>query len=220
VASGSRDKTLKIWSAKTGIQKSTHSHDLSSVAWNKDGSKLATGGWDKAVRIWTVGSAGTFKCEWTLSGHNDPVRSVCFSPCGTKIVSGGGCGQTGGGNEDFSIRIWDAETGTQIGSPLTGHSCPVLSVAWNNDGSKLASSSKDRTVKIWAVGSAGTFECQSTLRGHKNLVASVCFSPCGTKIVSGGGEVGGLGGNKDFSIRIWDAETGTQIGSPLSGHSE
>jgi hypothetical protein len=76
-------------------------------------------------------------CQHTLIGHNDPVWSVCFSPCDTKIVSGGGLeeddGGNGGGlecedeeemkenwggNGDFSIRIWNAETGTQIGSPL------------------------------------------------------------------------------------------------------
>jgi WD40 repeat protein len=51
----------------------------------------------------------------TLSSNDDPVFSVCFSPCGTKIVSGGGMGQEDKGNGDFSIRIWDAKTGTQIG---------------------------------------------------------------------------------------------------------
>ncbi len=80
-------------------------------------------------------------CQHTILGHNDPVRSVCFSPCGTKIVSGGGLeaddgGDGGGlgcedeeemkenrgGNGDFSFRIWNAETSTQMGSPLSGHS--------------------------------------------------------------------------------------------------
>jgi WD40 repeat protein len=145
-----------------------------SVSWSPDGTKIASGSQDKTIKIW---NAQTGQCVSTLSGHNDPVRSVCFSPCGTKIVSGGGTeesvGFSVGGNRDFSIRIWDAETGTQIGSSLSGHKGPVR---------------------------------------------SVCFSPCGTKIVSGGGEYRWTG-NKDFSIRIWDAETGTQIGSPLSGHS-
>jgi WD40 repeat protein len=50
-------------------------------------------------------------------------------------------------------------------STLNGHSHRVMSVAWNNDGTKLASGS-DKTVRIWSVGSAGTFECQSPLTGH------------------------------------------------------
>ena len=46
-----------------------------------------------------------------VRGHTDPVRSVCFSPCGEKIASGGGNVY---GNKDYSIRIWDAKTGDQI----------------------------------------------------------------------------------------------------------
>jgi hypothetical protein len=44
-----------------------------------------------------------------VNGHKDPVRSVCCSPCGTKIVSGGGLMQDDEGGKDFLIRIWDAE---------------------------------------------------------------------------------------------------------------
>jgi len=50
---------------------------------------------------------------------------------------------------------------------LTSHNYRVMSVAWSKDG-KLASSSCDETVKIWSVGSTGTFECESTLIGHSD----------------------------------------------------
>ncbi len=87
------------------------------MAFSADGAVIASGSEDKTVRLWYV---ETGSCKCTLSGHNDPIRSVCFSPGGTKIVSGGGHDIRG--NKDFSVRIWDAETGTQIGSPLSGHS--------------------------------------------------------------------------------------------------
>ena len=90
-----------------------------SVAWGPDGKNIASGSDDKTIKVW---NAQTGQFVSTLRGHNDPVRCVCFSPCGTKIVSGGGQSKVRGGNGDFSIRIWDAETGTQIGSPLSGHS--------------------------------------------------------------------------------------------------
>jgi WD40 repeat protein len=161
------------------------------------------------IKVW---NAKTGKCQSTLQGHSNYVRSVVWSNDGTKLASGS-C--------DKTVRIWSVgSAGTfECKSLLSGHSWDVTSVAWNNDGSKLATGSRDKTVRMWSLGLAGTFECQSTLTGHNDPVCSVCFSPCGTKIVSGGGLKIWRGGNGDFSIRMWDAETCTPIGSPSSGHS-
>ena len=46
----------------------------------------------------------------------------------------------------------------------------VYSVCFSADGKFIASGSRDKTVKIWSVGSSGTFECQSTLTGHTRYV--------------------------------------------------
>ena len=96
-------------------------------------------------------------------------------------------------------------------STLTGHSRSVWSVAWNNDGTKLATGSFDETVKIWAVGSGGTYECHSTLTVD-SMVYSVAFSPDGTKLASG---------SYDNTVRIWSVgSAGTfECQSPLRGHS-
>ena len=106
------------------------------------------------------------------------MQSVTFSPDGSRLAR----------VEGRLVVVCDARTGF-VESTLTGHSARyvffsiffvslfllirvltshnyrVLSVAWSKDG-KLASSSCDETVKIWSVGSTGTFECESTLTGH------------------------------------------------------
>ena len=87
------------------------------------------------------------------------MNSVCFSPDGTKIASGSGSDWD---SDDQTVLIWDAASGEQLCS-LTGHSGSVWSVALSKDGTRLVSGSADRTVKIWSAGSAGTFECESTL---------------------------------------------------------
>ena len=72
IASGSDDKTVRLWDVEKGSCKCTlngHSSNVMSVAWNNDGTKLASGSYDKTVRIWSLGSAGTFECELTLSGQ-------------------------------------------------------------------------------------------------------------------------------------------------------
>jgi len=51
-----------------------------------------------------------------LYGHNGQVYSAAFSPDGSRIVSA---------SADKTIRIWDAQTGTQIGQSLTGHADSV-----------------------------------------------------------------------------------------------
>ena len=68
IASGSEDRTIKIWNASTGELQSTltgHSGSVFSVAFSKDGTRLVSGSADKTVKIWSVGSAGTFECEST-----------------------------------------------------------------------------------------------------------------------------------------------------------
>jgi WD40 repeat protein len=124
LASGSNDCTVKLWNTNTGDCELTLTVDsgfygVKSISYSPAGDMIAAGCDNGKIHLL---DSATFAVKRSWSGHNDPVFSVCFSPCGTKIVSGGGVENRLGGNGDFSIRIWDAETGTQIGSPLRGHS--------------------------------------------------------------------------------------------------
>ena len=49
------------------------------------------------------------KSECTVIGHSDSVYSVCFSPDGTRVVSG---------SRDHLVKIWDAETGAEVSSSV------------------------------------------------------------------------------------------------------
>src|SRR5258706_16315515 len=98
--------------------------------------------------------------EWT--GHAEPIRSVCYSPSGTRVASG---------SYDTTIRIWDGESGTVIGEPLTGHTGGLHSVAYSPDGQHIISGSDDGTIRIWDA-ETGT-AVGSPLRGHAGKVSSV-----------------------------------------------
>ncbi|KAH7628106.1 hypothetical protein B0T09DRAFT_290044 [Sordaria sp. MPI-SDFR-AT-0083] len=80
---------------------------------------------------------------------------------------------------------------------LEGHSSWVHSVAFSPDGQRLASGSKDKTIKIWDPASGS---CLQTLEGHRDTVYSVAFSPDGQRLASGSG---------DQTIKIWDPASGS-----------
>ncbi|KAJ7254892.1 hypothetical protein C8J57DRAFT_1186788 [Mycena rebaudengoi] len=168
-----------------------------------------------------------------LNGHQSVVMSVAFSPDGTRIVSG---------SFDNTVRVWDAETQTQMGAPLEGHTSTVESVAFSPDGTRIVSGSHDNTVRVWDAETQT--QMGAPLEGHTSTVESVAFSPDGTRIVSGsydntvrmGAPLEGhtsmvesvafspdgtriVSGSYDNTVRVWDAKTQTQMGAPLEGHT-
>ena len=100
------------------------------------------------------------------------MRSVAFSPDGTRLASG---------SFDNSVRLWDVVTGNEI-RRFEGHTDWVLSVAFSPDATRLASGSYDRTVRLWDV---ATGDEVRRFEGHTEVVYSVAFSPDGTRLASG-----------------------------------
>ncbi|KAF3912599.1 Beta-TrCP [Arthrobotrys entomopaga] len=188
IASGSEDKTIKIWDANTGACLRTlngHDDSVSSVAFLYDG-RIASGSLDQSIKIWDINS-GT--CLKTLYGHDGAVNSIAFSKDVAILASG---------SVDGALKIWDI-SGDDNPKTLLSHSGPVNTVAFSNDGTLLASGSDDETIKIWDTGTDG---CLKTLRNHEKKVNSVAFSNDLTQLVSG---------SDDGAIVIWDISTGSSL---------
>jgi small GTP-binding protein len=130
-------------------------------------------------------------------GHTASVRSVVFSPDGTRALSG---------SDDNTVRVWDVDTG-QCQRVLEGHSSAVYSVAFSPDGRLALTGSEDNTARLWDV---DTGRCRRVLEGHSDAVMSVGFSLDGRLALSG---------SHDKTARIWDVDTG-QCRRVLEGHSD
>ena len=189
LASGSYDRTIRLWNADTGQQKQTfegHRSGVTTVTFSPDGRTLASGSWDNSVMLWDV---DTGKLLRTLNQHTDGVRAVAFSPDGHTLASGG---------YDRTIRLWEVDTGKQK-QTFEGHTDYVRAVAFSPDGHTLASGSYDRTIRLWDV---DTSEQKLELEGHTNGVLTVAFSPDGHTLASG---------SYDTTVRLWDVNTGQPL---------
>jgi WD40 repeat protein len=93
IISGSWDKTIQVWDARTGVKMlsplKVHDDVVYSIAFSLDGSNIM-GFWDKTIQVWDAST-----------GHNDAIYSIAFSPDGSKIISG---------SWDKTIQVWDMST--------------------------------------------------------------------------------------------------------------
>jgi len=141
IVSGSRDETLKIWSASSGKELATlsgHTDFVSAVAYSPDGNSIVSGSSrDETLKIWDASSGKELA---SLSGHTSSVDAVAYSPDGSRIVSGS--------SRDDTLKIWDANSAKLLSS-LEAHTSGVSAVAFSPSGHLIYSASWDRTIKVW-----------------------------------------------------------------------
>jgi len=71
------------------------------------------------------------------------------------------------------VRVWDADRGVQIGSPLQGHTEVVRSVGLSPDGTRIVSGSDDNTVRVWDADAK--VRTINDVQGKVSLQSNECY---------------------------------------------
>ncbi len=195
-ASGSDDKTIKIWDLNTEKEIRTlygHKDFVYSVAISPDGHTLVSGSKDNTIKVWNLSMGKEIR---SLIGHSSYINSVTISPDGQTLVSG---------SYDKTIKVWNLNTGKEIRT-LVGHKGEVLSVAISPSREKIASASADKTIKVWNLNTGKEIR---TLKAHSSDVNALAISPNGQLLVSA---------SDDKTLKVWNLNTGKEIRT-LTGHS-
>ena len=205
LASGSRDKTVRLWNVTThqSLREPFISSPIGgdqrvwSVSFSPDGKTLASSSYQE-ILIWDVETGRPRRNALTNQNQQASAGSptATFSPDGKTLASGRG----------KTILLWDVATGQPHGEPLS-YPTDVRRVAFSSDGKILgAYGLGDNTIQLWEV-QTGKPHGQP-LSGHTGSVEGLAFSPDGKTVAAGGLE--------DNTIWLWDIETGQRRGQPLS----
>ena len=203
--------------------------------------KVAIGRTEGKIQVWDI---ATHKALFTLRGHTNlplqsPDKSVRKPP------------QFGQGEKNTkNTVVFRRNREVVFRRSQKSEKNQVLVLAFSPNGTRLASGSTDKTVRLWDINNPGKW---ITLQKHTNWINVLAFSPDGEMLASGSvdktvqlwdtstgellatftGHINGItalafspdsttlvSGSADGMIRSWDTENGDPLADPITGHTQ
>jgi WD40 repeat protein len=172
------DGELKVFETDGGKLaidiKNSHSDTVFGVAFSPDGTKLASCGADKFVKVFELPAGKLLK---SFEGHTHHVMDVGWKNDGKLLAS---CGA------DNAIKVWDYEKGEQKQTIANAGTKQLTRLQFVGTGSEFVTCGGDAQVRFWNVDNGGNTR---NLAGATDYIYAVGVSPDG-QIVAAGGEEG------------------------------
>ena len=208
------DYGAKIWDSTTGIMVQTfvgHKDFVGEIAFNSDGSQIATASNDGTAKVWDIKSG---KELLSVDVRNDGwTNDIAFSPDGKLLATV----STDTSPDHGEVVVWDSKTGEKLfllGDNLDNDLNTCWNLAFSPDGTRLAVGYSDKTTKIWDVlPMKDQTQPMFVLRGHSDLVWDVAFSPDGNHLATA---------SFDGTTKLWDVSSGPDQGNEITtlpGHA-
>jgi WD40 repeat protein/class 3 adenylate cyclase len=211
LVAGRFDGGTLVYDRKTGRQvlRIDGGSVVTSVAVSPDGNLIAVGTIDGQVRFFDPKSGRAVGRP--IGKGTAAVWQVAFSPDGGLLaiaVDPNGVDGFYGQQEQGKVQLWDIDSRIRTGREITPGGGSVLSVAFNRDGTLLATGSYRGQLDLWDVATQARHG--KPMRVADDGVLSVAFDPSGT-LVAGGGAIG--------PVRVWRVADERPAYPPLSGHT-
>jgi WD40 repeat protein len=145
LVSGSRDRTARIWDARTGklLHVLQHQGYVVGESFSRDGRSLLTSSQDGAAYVWDVASG---QRKFLLVDADGAVNAAAFSPDGSEMATA---------SDDRVGRIYNGSNGRLL-APLAGHGAALTSIGFDPSGRTIVTGSDDGTARLWDALPQGT----------------------------------------------------------------